>query len=1264
MSAHEVLVVARRDPWREQPDVWKEHGNVALTRIMRKITPKYRRLKINAFINGVQIPKQDWDATRAKPGDIVNLRVVPTFGGSNAMSAMGGLALGGGALALLSLFGSSNRKEDQNVTQSNTLAPPPENPPDPPLPPVDGYGGAKDTVMPAIMGVSNRKNNWGPVPNVYGNPVRIAPVVVADPFFLVEGNEQYMYVVLSCGIGPLDIYDIKIGTKTIEELTTAGVVQWEKREGKPGDINTPLTLYTRDTQTVSPGVSLTTTAQTQTGGQSANELAVDILFPNGLYSMDRLTQQTGPNGFSITYPDTGQWTSQSDHTVTFTVSYRLHGTSDPWISFSLSSGAQNRTDAFFIGTKWSVATEGLYEVKIVRSSSDAASNYSYNAGGYTFHHTKTPAVYAATWAQLKSIKTGAPIQTMRDANGDVIPLTLIALKIKASELLNGTIDNLTCMVRRYLRGWDGDAYTAAAVTNSPAWAFIDAIIGYINNSRLDGFTYVDLDTLLVWHNYCVSKGFTYNRVIDEFTTIMELLREIASHGRASVHAIDNKFTVVIDKEKTTVKQMFTPATAHDLEWELDWPEYPHGVKVKFRNPSADWNVDERTVYDDSYDANNATVFETLDFAGLTDSTAAYKHGRYALASVRLRPVKYFLECDAQALCCNRGDLVRLNYDVSFHGLGAGIIKSVTDNGTHITAITLDQKVVMEAGNNYGVQIRLSDGRTFLSAQVVTAAGETNTLTLTTPISLAADDQPAAKNSVAFGFLNREAADMLVEGIEYHDDLAATVTMIDYSPGIFDADTGTIPPYEPNVSIPHEAASTIAAPEYTTIETGESVILKQPGALLSRIQISLVPPTDSIAYIVAQYRVSGTTAWLPAGMTDVSGGVNAVYITGVNDRETYDVQLRYVGTFGLSSEWTVISSIYVVGKSTPPPDIPYLDIVNQGGEAYAAWKYDALNGVVVPIDFFCYELRANPGIDPNWDAAQVIASEYFSTQFNLSQLQSGQITLMIKAKDVAGNVSTNAAVLYKNISGSYIDNIVEQTDYHTAWDGVTISGGAITGNEIWADANTSTFWPALGSAQFWGTPLSLFWNATFTDMVVSFSHTPSYSTSKPFNLFLQWLSQNVQPLVEVQRGSQATFWAANPAATFWAASSSLFWPSDSPWQPVPQAGLDGAWETYDFRLRFAGGTNRAKLQQLSRILDMPDIEEIVQAIIVNSGALTLSQTYREIKSVQLTLAKDATYPDAKRAEAEFPYDVDGPVVHVEDASFNPTSGRVTALVKGY
>lgn len=1281
-----VRVVAITNAFTMQAQEWIERPGASLASIAEKLSSHFRRSRIALLLNGVPIDPNKWSQTRTKSGDLVNLKVVPTFGNS-AVGTGAGLLIGGLSLAAMWFLGRGGSNSSSSSTANNTIAQPVENPPDPPVAPADNYGGPGDTIMPAITGFKNRKNNFGPIPSPYGKPVKVFPVKVADEYFLTEGAARWCYVVLCCGIGPMDIANVKVGDRPIEDLVAQNLVVWEKREGKPADINTPLTIYTRDVNQIQPGVTLDyNVAQVQTMGQDAPEISVDLIFPNGLYKTDlaptydlQLLNSLGqPSGTvnNASYTPTNPYSAQ---TCNFLIEYRLHGTTGAWTSFNLPV-TDNTTAQKVVGTSWTVATAGIYDVKITKTTSDAIVNSDevVNVNStviQTIHHHYAP-TQAAQWVALKSIKTAAPINNnIRDVNGNKYPLGLIALKIKESELTNGEIEDISCEVTRYLKTYDGAAWTDPVITNSPAWAFADVVTGFINDGRLSA-SYVNPAEIKAWAEWCALKGLTYTKSVDEFTSPEDLLEEIAAHGLASFNIVDGVFRVVVDNERSAIVQMFSNASTNNVEWGFDCPDYPHGVKIKFRNPSADWAVDERTVYADGYDANNATDFESYDYAGMTDPAAAWIVGRRLLAAGEQRVIRYDFDCDMLHICCKRGDLVGLNFDESFDGLGNALITAVTDDGVNVTAVTLDQPVTMEAGKTYGLQIKLSDN-SIVAKQVNTVAGEQFSLTLTAPMPLASI-HPARRNEVAFGELGQELKLCLVESIEHNEDLSAHLACIEYAPNVQLADTGPVPAYTPNVNIKHAAqVPVIEAPVVLGLVSDETVLLEAPGALITRIQVSLSPPASSIGFMQAEYRETGTESWQNAFTGPAS---TDLYIVGPVDRRTYDIRISYQSRLypGLSSAWTVVSGHYVVGQSSKPPDVKSFWI--QGDEALL--KYDADAGISVPKDHAGYVYRWAQGNTAEWESMLPLGTVTTQTRVSLLQLPPGTLTLAVKAIDRSGNESENAAFLYKNVTGTLMANqFLSYSEADTGWSG-TKTNFTQNGNELWADPSANLFWGPSGSLFWSGNPSALVYGTGYLTAVYEFKYVPPADLAKPYKVNLKLTSDGTPsgtPLidadvyfVEYKRNSQAKFYKDDGSLPFWGSSGSAFYPVDAAtgvWLPMPQEGLDGAHEEYTFRITcLANSARRPKLLPgIGPIIDVPDVLEDVEVVCAagTGTALTLTSTFREVRQVQVSLQRDAiNYPDARSCDYELgsiaPYI---PTVRVYDAAGAVVAGKVLATVRG-
>lgn len=114
---------------------------------------------------------------------------------------------------------------------------------------------------------------------------------------------------------------------------------------------------------------------------------------------------------------------------------------------------------------------------------------------------------------------------------------------------------------------------------------------------------IDLVKLQEWHNFCRLSGYTFDTVVVDQKPLLELLRDIASAGRASPTLVDGKWSVTIDSYKPTVVQTFTPQNSWGFEGQRRLVKMPHGFRVRFYNRAKAWQADERVVYDDGYAAD-------------------------------------------------------------------------------------------------------------------------------------------------------------------------------------------------------------------------------------------------------------------------------------------------------------------------------------------------------------------------------------------------------------------------------------------------------------------------------------------------------------------------------------------------------------------------------------------------------------------------------------------------------------------------------------
>jgi hypothetical protein len=865
-----------------------------------------------------------------------------------------------------------------------------------------GSTGAESPTL-FIEGAKNQANKFGPIPRPLGYH-RMTPPYGAEPYTEVVGNDQFLRCLFVWGYGPLDISDIKIGETAIGEFDD---VEIETVEGYATD--PPLTLYTNDIHEEALSVLLTYNAmEVRTTNPDANEISVDLTFPNGLTSVDPYSGNRGTREVTVRIEKSATGASVWSNVTNLVV--------------SAATGSAVRK-----GHRFTVAT-GQYDIRLTRLT-QSGGNYDYDL---------------TYWTALRTIKTTSAINFGK-------PLAMTALRIKATNQLHGTVDELNGIVKSIVPDWDpGTSTWIATITRNPASLF-RTVLRDAANARAITLTRVDLDTLQSWHVKCTTASRTYSKIIDYNATVREVLEEIAAAGRASLFLKDNKWSVILDETQTTPIQHFTPRNSWQFEGQKTFPDLPHGWRVRFINELKDYQQDERIVYDDGYSEASATKFETLELPGVTHPNQVWKEGRYHIAVARLRPETYSFYADVEHIVCTRGDLIKVSHDVPLWGLDWGRVKSTTSNTIGIIGVNVDESLSMvNDGTRYNLRFRLQNGNSIVreidvhtSIPGVTVFGtgaKYGTGCLyngpcpgetfeTTYVALLTALPPGGGiinigDLFMFGELDTESADLLVTVVEPEGrDLTAKITCVDYNTAIYAADTGEIPEFTSNITIPTEWYTP------TTVSTrsdGTVLIRDADGSWLSRILVTykrITAMSEKVIGIECQYWRTDSTVADPITLPVVSFNAGEVSIVPVEDGISYDFRLRFVKKDGSRGPWTDIETHVVVGKTAPPNDVTSFFAYQSEAVINLSWSQ------VPDLDLAGYEIRyGTTAID--WADAIPLSQVLKGTTITSALIPPGTWDIMIKAIDTSGNYSTNENRKSLVITNSYL--IISSAESSPAW----------------------------------------------------------------------------------------------------------------------------------------------------------------------------------------------------------------------------------------
>lgn len=848
---------------------------------------------------------------------------------------------------------------------------------------------ANDTFqsLPGISGAQNQAAPHQPVPSILGQH-KISPFYAASPYTEIVGDDQYLRLLFAVGYGPLDISDVKIGDTPIEQFADAEI---EIKNGYSTDAAPslfPSEVFEDQLSILLENHNAGAIWNSQTTRPDTDEISIDITAPDGIF------MQNGDTGALESY------------IVEVHAQFRAVGATD-WTDFTGSPILFGRSTKTARQGYRRPVTRGQYEVRVAKFTGDQREDLAPRT------HDKV------VWTALRSIKTGPVLAFPK-------PLALIALRIRASDQLNGVVNTLNCTVKSKVIAYNGSAWVADTFSTNPANLFRHVLQGPANARALtDGE--LDLDNLAAFWSYCSTNGFTFNQIRSQESSVYDCLADICAVARAVPVFIDGKWAVSWDRNEDPIVQHFTPRNSWGFSVTRSYPTMPHAFRVRFINADNDYTDDERIVYDDGYDASNATLYETIEFPGVTDPDLIWRLGRFHIAQARLRPEETTINTGWEHLVCTHGDRVGVTHDVLEIGLASGRLKSISGQ-----VVAIDETVTIESGKTYGIRFRLPDPSIpylYLAVDVgATGLGETTQLTLTGDLSALNGADGAL---FVFGETGSEYAVYRVKGISNQKDLNATLTLVDDAPEISAADQGAIPEYSPNITAPVDPL-TLQPEDFQVIEImdgyGPSV------RAIARLSWRAQRRGNVLAFEVQQrddnvsgdYKTVKTTTDTTVDLEIIDAGV-----------WSYRVRSLFVG--GTYSNWTTKASNTFQGLVAAPDDVTNLHQYAVDGKAALAWS------TVEDQRTIAYEVRKGTTWDTGLTVGDAVTQSPWAT--------AGDGTYHVKAYVVspygARIYSINDASI--TITDSiFVRNIILSRDEQaTGWTG-GLDGGVIDGSFIRTD----------------------------------------------------------------------------------------------------------------------------------------------------------------------------------------------------------------------
>lgn len=427
----------------------------------------------------------------------------------------------------------------------NALFPPPV----PGLPSTGSSGTAEDPVY-GFSRTGNQLGKYTAIPRIYGTR-KVFPNHAIAPYIIAEGSDQYLYQAFTAGYGPLKIEDIRIGENAIgnykdveyyiHESFTAGdelkIVKednWQDPYSIKLEKNVENIIATTDDAekaSLSIQFSQGLFQQNSTNGNrdtasvifdiKVRQHGTSTWFPLTNYSpivTDGVVNSTVTsntwNAVGVSYSGNPNHATVSELPASSSVGngeYRTvvtttqGGYTDPETQTFVGDGQfitvnqdyqnsyivasstsevkveKNTSRPFFTNVNITLPTAAKWEIRVVRLTDDHEGE------------TTNPHYDISYISSLRSIKSKPPIAPDK-------AISLIELKIKATDQLNGAVSNLSCIVKSKLPVWSGSSWSVQE-TRNPAWAYLDVMRGSASKTPIAD-SRLDLATFKAWADWC------------------------------------------------------------------------------------------------------------------------------------------------------------------------------------------------------------------------------------------------------------------------------------------------------------------------------------------------------------------------------------------------------------------------------------------------------------------------------------------------------------------------------------------------------------------------------------------------------------------------------------------------------------------------------------------------------------------------------------------------------------------------------------------
>lgn len=1158
------------------------------------------------MIDGVVIPRDQWETRRVAPGENVVI-YKDTFGGGGIFKAILGalLMISGAALMwwnpawyvaaagmLAAGIGSS--------LLGNALAPKPKLP-------SATTAIQDDTKSYSTSGASNQFRPWETLPVVIGT-MRSVPDQCATPYELIVNGEQVVRQLFCVSAGDVEVWDVRGGTTALE---TMGVRYRIHRNWKGG----ALSYFNKKMQIDNANFKLDNTF-VRTSGQNCIQISFIVYFYQGLNATKKQDGvRTGQTvQFLARYVNTQ---TGATYQRTFVTSSDTRTTHRAQFSNSLPAGTytvyvdarvdrsysyQERVIIGYTDGQWMGPGDDLYwepprpiykyETRYVENYINA-SNYEDNDYYYTLECHITQAQFEIDQPVLTPSKFG---------------MTLIEIEAQASDRLSGSIGNLNCMARRLGTIWNGSSLQRVATSNCAAQAL--SLLTDKDLCEDIDYTPIDYKSFADHYVYCEKYGWQCNDIETQGRELGVVAQECLKVGQGFVNRTGGVIKVYYDDPNREYVDVITPRNSWGVKIINEKPIVEvDGIRAIFTNERMDYQQDERIIYSPGTTEATARNVFSVQMKKITNPDGVWKEAMLIMSGFVHRNNTFQFYTDWRSIDYGLGDKIRFQNNMVFIGSGsAKVVDYKYNDSGYITDFVMDQYFDMEVGKSYTVRNTTKRSTQYFDIRPTGENENTNILRLMVPIQKS--QKPPLFTLLSVGETTKDTVALLIRKIERQKDYVALIDAIPAAPEYLDALSGTIPPFKSYLTNPSyfDTAKPNAPVILSYVADESAAVLKSGGVIMLNVNLAMSYTTkDGVEW--SSYYVR----WRKEGETDYKSLVwtkndYEIIIEDVEQAAWYEIDVRTVSKSGVSSD-SSRTRVYIQGLLTPPPppDAVLIDDTNM-----------TIIHSNPPVDLTHYEIwMAYDEQDEVWQGQQIGIS--VDKTFNLAPFVGRARRVFVRSVDRLDIKSTwvNLAVELGDVLPENV--ILEISELGRAWPGDIVLGKLIN-NRMFADSK-NPLWPDDDLPLWPADDLPLWPSADAEPM--------RYEYELDVPKFASGSTLSVTPVFEQGAVSKIEI-ARQFSEPLWPADDQPLWPSDdlplwkpTTWEefkPLTNVFVVGADLKLKIRVTFATG-QAAIVSDIITGFDVPDVEHYVADMYVESTGTRIpipQGKFRVISYVQLTL----------------------------------------------